>query len=186
MEFMHVAAAQPVLALRQHHDAASFRRFIGQRSQLGGVGQCGHGHAFGRQKLHGLAVSQRDGARLVQEQHVHVAGGFHRPARHGNHVGLNHPIHSGDADGRKQPADRCGNETDQQGHEHRDRDGRAATGRLDAEQRERQQSHADQQEDDASCRPTECSRRFRWAFFGVWPLRPSQSCDPRKFRRDRR
>ena len=86
----------------------------------------GNGDAFGRQELDGLAIAQRDGAGFVQQQHVHVAGGLDRPARHGDHVGLDHPIHAGDADGGKQPADGRGNQADQQGHEHRDRDGRAA------------------------------------------------------------
>ncbi len=38
-QFVHVAAAQAVLLLGQHDDAAAFRRFVGQRRQLRGVGQ---------------------------------------------------------------------------------------------------------------------------------------------------
>ena len=39
MEFVDVAAAQAVLRFRQHDDAATFRRFVGQRSKLCGIGQ---------------------------------------------------------------------------------------------------------------------------------------------------
>ena len=72
-----LVAAQPVLFLRQDDDAASLGRFIGQRGQLRGVGQLGQVGAVGRDEFDGLPIAQRDRARLVQEQHIHVAGGFH-------------------------------------------------------------------------------------------------------------
>ncbi len=45
----HVALAQLELLLGQHHDAAAFRRLVGQRGQLRGVGQLGLLHARRRE-----------------------------------------------------------------------------------------------------------------------------------------
>ena len=75
------AGAQVELLLGQHHDAAAFRGFVGERGELRGVGQ-----AFGLdvrrgQERRGHAVAERDGAGLVEQQHVHVAGGLDRRAR---------------------------------------------------------------------------------------------------------
>ena len=70
-------------------------------------------HEVGR-----LPVAQRDGAGLVQQQRVDVAGGFDRAARHGQHVALHQPVHAGDADRRQQRADRGGDQADQQRHHH--------------------------------------------------------------------
>ena len=53
----------------------------------------------------GLAVAVGDGAGLVQQQHVDVAGHLHRLARLGQHIGGQRTVHAGDADGRQQPAD---------------------------------------------------------------------------------
>ena len=38
-ELVHFAAAQIEFFLRQHHDAAAFRRFVGERRELRGIGQ---------------------------------------------------------------------------------------------------------------------------------------------------
>ena len=70
----------------------------------------------------GLAVAERDGAGLVEQQHVDVAGGLHRAARHGDHVRLDHAVHAGDADGRQQRADGGRDQADEQRHQHGDRD----------------------------------------------------------------
>ena len=122
-KIMDVAPAQVVGLLGQHDDAAPFRRFVGQRGKLGGVRQLLGRNALGRDKCRRLPVAQRDGARLVQQQHVHVAGGFDRPPRDGDHVGLDHAVHAGDADRRQQAADRGRDEADQQRDQHRDGDG---------------------------------------------------------------
>ena len=50
-----------------------------------------------------LAVAERDGAGLVEQQHVDVAGRLDRAARGRDHVGLHHAAHAGDADRREQP-----------------------------------------------------------------------------------
>ena len=49
-----------------------------------------------------LAVAERDGAGLVEQQHVDVAGRLDRAAGGGDDVRLHHAAHAGDADGRQQ------------------------------------------------------------------------------------
>ena len=64
------------------------------------LSHAGQWHELGR-----LPVAQRDGAGLVQQQRIHVARGFHSPARHRQHVEAHQTVHAGDADGRQQRAD---------------------------------------------------------------------------------
>ena len=71
-------------------------------------------------ELHRLAIAQRDGAGLVEQQRVDVARGFHGLAAHGQHVVLHHAVHAGDADGREQAADGGRNQADQQRDQHGD------------------------------------------------------------------
>ena len=71
-------------------------------------------HARQRDELGGLPVAQGDGAGLVQQQRVHVAGGLDRAAGHGQHVALHQPVHAGDADRRQQRADGGRDQADQQ------------------------------------------------------------------------
>ena len=118
-------AADAVLLLGQDHDAAPFRRFVRQAGKLRGLGQFLGIDAGGRDEFRRLAVAHRDRAGLVQQQHVHVAGGFHRAAAHGQHVLLHHAVDAGDADGREQSADRGRNQADQQRNQDRDRKGQA-------------------------------------------------------------
>ena len=73
----------------------------------------GNGDELGR-----LAVAERDGAGLVEQQRVDVAGRFDRAARHREHVVLNQAVHAGDADRREQAADRGRNQADEQRDEH--------------------------------------------------------------------
>jgi hypothetical protein len=65
----------------------------------------GSGNKFRR-----LAVAERDGAGLVEQQRVDVARGLHRAAGHRQHVEAHQPVHAGDADRRKQRADRGRNQ----------------------------------------------------------------------------
>ena len=69
-----VATAQLELLLREHDDRAPFRRFVGQRRQLRGVGQFLLVDAGRRMERRRLAVAERDRAGLVEQQHVDVAG----------------------------------------------------------------------------------------------------------------
>ena len=83
-------------------------------------------------------VAQGDGARLVQQQRLHVAGRLHGPAAHGEHVALDQAVHAGDADGREQGADGGRDQADQQGDQddHRDR-GAGVDGRRPGARRRR-------------------------------------------------
>ena len=85
-DLLHVALPQAVCFLREHDDAAPFRRLVRQRRQLGGVGQLLRRHAGGRNERRRLPIAERDRAGLVEQQHVHVARGLDRAAGHGNHV----------------------------------------------------------------------------------------------------
>ncbi|KAG1396272.1 hypothetical protein G6F59_013837 [Rhizopus arrhizus] len=53
----------------------------------------------------GLAVAEGDGAGLVQQQHVDVAGHLHRLARLGQHVGGQCTVHAGNTNRWQQAAD---------------------------------------------------------------------------------
>ena len=134
--------AQAVPLLGQHHDRTAFRRFVGQRGELGRVGELAIGSPGERDELGGLAIAERDRARLVEQQGVHVAGRLDGAAGHRQHVVLHHPVHAGDPDGRQEAADGGGN----QAHEQRDQDEHGLwRARID---RERLQRHHRHQEDD--------------------------------------
>ena len=77
---MDIALAQVELLLGQHDDAAAFRRFVGQRGELRGIGELRLGDAGRGNECGRLAVAQRDRAGLVEQQHIHVAGRLHRAA----------------------------------------------------------------------------------------------------------
>ena len=129
-ERVHVALAQAELLLRQHHDAAAFRRLVRERGELGGVGEVALGDAGRRDEGRRLAVAERDRAGLVEQQHVHVAGGLDRAAGRRDHVRLDHAVHAGDADRGEQAADRRRDQADEERDEHRDRSpARPARGR---------------------------------------------------------
>ena len=121
MHAAEVAAAQVVLLLGQHDDGAAFGRFVGERGKLRGVGQPLGAHVGRGKELGGLAIAEGDGAGLVEQQRVHVAGGFNGAAAHGQHVVLHEAVHAGDADGREQTADGGGDQADQQRDQHKDR-----------------------------------------------------------------
>ena len=56
----------------------------------------------GRNEGRGLAVAERDRARLVEQQRVDVAGCLDGAAGHGEHIQAHQAVHAGDADGRQQ------------------------------------------------------------------------------------
>jgi hypothetical protein len=145
-QFVQVPAAQAETLLGQHHDGAALGRLIGQGGQLGSVGQLGRIDIRRGQEGRGLAVAQGDGAGLVQKQHVHIAGGLHGPAGHCDDVGRNQPVHAGDADGRQQPADGGGGQTDEKRRQHRDRDDRALAGLVHGKGGVRIKRHAHHEE----------------------------------------
>ncbi len=119
-DLRNVTAANAVFLLGQNHDGTSFRRFVRERRELRRIRQLlladpARGFELGR-----LPVAERDGAGLVEEQRVDVAGSLHRPARHGENVEADQAIHAGNADGRQQRADSGRNERHEQGHQHDD------------------------------------------------------------------
>jgi hypothetical protein len=145
---LNITLAQLKALLGENHNAAAFRRFVGERGELGGIGQFGLRHAIGRQEGRCLTIAERDRAGLVHQQHIDVAGRFDGTAGGGDHVGLHHAAHAGHADGREQAGDGGRDQADEQRDQHRDADRRAGPGHADAEHRERQQGHDDAQEDD--------------------------------------
>ncbi len=72
------------------------------------------GVAAGREEVRGHAVAERDGARLVEQQGLHVPRRLDGAAAHGQHVALHQAVHAGDADGGEQRADGGRDEADQQ------------------------------------------------------------------------
>ncbi len=117
-----------VFLLRQHDDRAALRRFVRQRGELRGIGQLRSRDAGQREELGRLAVAERDGAGLVEQQRVDVAGRLHRAARHRQHVEAHQPVHAGDADRRQQRADGGGDQRDEQRHQDHHRDRAAGVG----------------------------------------------------------
>ncbi len=105
----------------QVHDAAPLRSLVGKRAQKRRQRQVGLVHAGSRMEIHRLPVAHGDGACLVQQQHVHVARGFHRPARGGQDVSLGEPVDSRDTDGRKQSSDGGRDQAHQQADKNRHR-----------------------------------------------------------------
>ena len=117
-EAREVAAAQLESLLGEHHDRPALRRLVRERRELGDVGELLLRDARGRMERRGLAVAERDGAGLVEQQHVDVAGRLDRAPGGGDDVGPHHPVHARDADGGQQAADRGRDQADEQRHQH--------------------------------------------------------------------
>ncbi len=140
MRGRHLVLADAV-ALGEHDDRAAFRRLVGQRAHLRGLGEVLLGHAGHGDELRRLAVAERDRARLVEQQHVDVAGSLDRAPGQRQHVAADQAVHAGDADRAQQRADRRRDQRHQQRDE--DRDGDVLAGEL----AERAQRDDDDQED---------------------------------------
>ncbi len=100
-----------------------------------------------RDKGHRLPVAEGDGAGLVEQQHVDVAGRLDGPAGQGDDVLLEEAVHAGDADGGQQRGDGGRRQADEERHQDGQRYRRPLAGRLDAVDGERADVGADQQED---------------------------------------
>ena len=111
--FRDGATSQTVL-LGQDDNASAFGSLVSQGGELCSIGQFLNLDSRCREKLRGLTVSQGDGPRFIEEQHVHVPGRFNGPAAHGQYVLLDHAINSCNPDGAEQAADGRGDQTDQQ------------------------------------------------------------------------
>jgi hypothetical protein len=145
---LHLALADTVLLLGQDHDAATLGRLVRQRRELRGVGERRLRHAVGRHERGGLTVTERDRARLVEQQHVDVAGCLDGPPGHGDHVLLDHAIHAGDADRGEERANRRRDQAHQQRDQHGHGDRAPLARGADAVERKRKQRRRRQQEDD--------------------------------------
>ena len=75
--FMGIAFAQIEPVLGEHHDTTSLRRLVGKRGKLGGIGKSRFGDANRGNEGGSLAVTQRDGPGLVEQQHIHISRRFH-------------------------------------------------------------------------------------------------------------
>ena len=148
----HVAAADAVFLLGQHDDRAAFRGFVGQRGELRRIRQFLLGDAAHRAKRRRLAVAERDGAGLVEQQRIDVAGGLDRAAGHRQHVEAHQPVHAGDADRRQQRADGGRDQRHEQRHQHHDRDRAAGIGRVARDR------HGREHEDDGQAREQDVER----------------------------
>ena len=94
--------------LGEDDDGAAFGGFVGEGSELGGVGKLKFGDTGRGEKGGRLTVTECDGAGLVEEKDIDIAGGFNGASGHGEDVGLQHAVHAGDADGGEERADGCG------------------------------------------------------------------------------
>ena len=140
------ALADAEALLGEHHHRAALGGLVGQARQLGGVGQVALAGAVHGQEGRGLAVAQSDGAGLVQQQHVHIAGRLHGPTARGQHVGPVQTTHAGNADGRQQRADGGGRQAHEQGHKRGESHGIRLAGLGGRERPESVQGHRHGQE----------------------------------------
>ena len=111
--------AEPEALLGEHDDRAALGRLVGERRELGGLGELelrrrrSTGRNSAAWRLPSVIVPG-----LVEQQDVHVARGLDRAAGHGEHVALHEPVHPGDPDRREQRADRRRDEGDEQRDQH--------------------------------------------------------------------
>ena len=122
----------PVL-LGEDDDRAALRGLVGERGELCRVGELVLVDTVGRDQLTGLAVPERDRARLVQEEHIDVAGRLDCAPRHREHVAPDEPVHAGDPDRREEPADRRRDQRHEERDEHRHGDVGARVDRVRVE-----------------------------------------------------
>jgi hypothetical protein len=62
-----VAATEIVFFLSEHDDGSAFRRFVGERRELGDVGKALGADVGSGEELGGLAIAEGDGSGLVEE-----------------------------------------------------------------------------------------------------------------------
>ena len=98
----HFGFGQAIISLAQGDDGAAFRGFIGKRGKQGHLGElllgdAGNGHEG---SCKAVAVGNRSG--LVEEKRINIACRFHGTARGGDDIEADQPVHSGNANGRKQ------------------------------------------------------------------------------------
>jgi hypothetical protein len=99
VQLREVVLADSVL-LGQHDDRASLGGLVDERGELRDLGELELGDAGHRNERAGQPVADGDRARLVQQQHIHVAGGLDRPAGQREDVAAHQAVHARDPDRR--------------------------------------------------------------------------------------
>jgi len=155
-----LATTQAKALLGQDHDRAALGRLVGEGRQLCSVGELLDLRAVDGNELVGAAVAKRDGASLVEHEHVHVAGGLDGATAHGEHVCLVEAAHSRDADGGEKGADGRGGKAHEQGHERGDRAGIGHTRLNGREVRVGIERHHHEDEDNAQRHEEHLERNF--------------------------
>ena len=125
--------------LGEHDDASALGSLVGERGELGAVGQLLDSNSRQWHELDCLAIPEGDRSSLVEQQGVHVTGGLDGPPADRDHVLLGETIHARDADGGEEAADGRGNEADQQGDQDRRGYPGPTVGREGLEGRHREQ-----------------------------------------------
>ena len=113
-----VAASNVVAFFCQHHNGAALGSFIRQRSQLRRACQVALFNPWRGIKRRRGSIAERDCARLIEQQNIHVARSFDGPPGHRDDVSLNETVHSRNPDRREQTPDCCRNQTHQKRNEH--------------------------------------------------------------------
>src|SRR5262249_42360525 len=72
-QLLKVALTEIEFLLRQHHNTAAFRRFIGERRNLGSIRELIGCDALCRDKVGCLPVPERDRAGLTQQHYTPTA-----------------------------------------------------------------------------------------------------------------
>ena len=154
LEVGDVDAAQAILLLRQHDDRAALGRLVRQAGELGHAGHLILVDAAHGEELRGVAVAERDGAGLVEQQRIDIARRLDGAAGRGQHVEAHQAVHAGDADGREQRPDGGGDQRHEQGDEHDHRDRAAGIGG------EARDGHHRQHEDDGEAGQQDVQRQL--------------------------
>jgi hypothetical protein len=80
VQLVHLPRAQSEFLLRQDHNAAPLRRFVGERRELRGIRELFFRDPRRRMKRYRHAVAHGDRARFIEQQHIDITRGFDRPA----------------------------------------------------------------------------------------------------------
>ncbi len=94
-------------------DAAPFRGLVGERGHECGLRHLRFRMAADRHEFDRLAVAERYGAGLVEQEHAHVPGRLDGAPGEGDDVLLEEPVHPGDADRGKEGGDGGGGQADE-------------------------------------------------------------------------
>ena len=135
------------MLFRKPRDRVAFRRFVRDRRGGRGRRELRDRHALKRHESNGFAVTDRDRAGLIKQQHVNVTRCLNRASRHRDHVRFQHAAHAGNANRGQQTCDRGRHHADKE-RDHRDHADRRPAGRhFRGIERERHECRAGEKED---------------------------------------